>query len=248
MKKSYFFTIDCYLCKSTFQEIGVKMDYMEHGHVHKHTLFDELMCHFPYAVFSVAFCLIVLSFVGFFTLGNTDPQIVKKGAKMLCHSFHFMHIVFAATGVIITFFRYSDNLIKGIIVGVLTASFFCTLSDSILPYLGMLALGVNLKLHLCFLSEIRNVVPFLVIGIINGLVMSKHRKEWQSTYSVFSHFFHIFISSLASSFYLLAQGFTDWYKHIGFVFLSFSMGQILCSLMIAAGFFLYFYLQRREKA
>jgi phosphatidylglycerol:prolipoprotein diacylglycerol transferase len=36
--------------------------------------------------------------------------------------------------------------------------------------------------------------------------------------------------------------------HIGFVFLSFSMGQILCSLMIAGGVFLYFYLQRREKA
>ena len=31
--------------------------------------------------------------------------------------------------------------------------------------------------------------------------------------------------------------------HIGFVFLSFSMGQILCSLMIAGGFFLYFYLR-----
>jgi phosphatidylglycerol---prolipoprotein diacylglyceryl transferase len=36
-------------------------------------------------------------------------------------------------------------------------------------------------------------------------------------------------------------------EHIGFVFLSFSMGQILCSLMIAAGVFLYVYLQRREK-
>jgi len=35
---------------------------------------------------------------------------------------------------------------------------------------------------------------------------------------------------------------------IGFVFLSFSMGQILCSLMIAGGVFLYFYLQRRAKA
>lgn len=33
---------------------------------------------------------------------------------------------------------------------------------------------------------------------------------------------------------------------LGFVFLSFSMGQVLCALMVAAGGFLYFYLWRRE--
>lgn len=35
--------------------------------------------------------------------------------------------------------------------------------------------------------------------------------------------------------------------HLGFVFLSFSMGQVLCFLMISAGIALYFYLQNREK-
>ena len=37
-------------------------------------------------------------------------------------------------------------------------------------------------------------------------------------------------------------------EHLGFVFLSFSMGQILCALMIAAGAGLYFYLRRQENA
>jgi phosphatidylglycerol:prolipoprotein diacylglycerol transferase len=35
--------------------------------------------------------------------------------------------------------------------------------------------------------------------------------------------------------------------HLGFVLLSFSMGQILCALMIAAGMALYLYLQRQAK-
>jgi len=56
--------------------------------------------------------------------------------------------------------------------------------------------------------------------------------------------------------YLIGYGmvrfFIEYFRepdaHIGFVFLSFSMGQILCSLMIAGGIVLYFYLQRREKA
>lgn len=36
-------------------------------------------------------------------------------------------------------------------------------------------------------------------------------------------------------------------EHLGFVLLSFSMGQVLCALMIAAGGFLYFYLLRKEQ-
>ena len=36
--------------------------------------------------------------------------------------------------------------------------------------------------------------------------------------------------------------------HLGFVFLSFSMGQILCALMIAGGVFLYFYLYGKKAA
>jgi phosphatidylglycerol:prolipoprotein diacylglycerol transferase len=36
-------------------------------------------------------------------------------------------------------------------------------------------------------------------------------------------------------------------EHLGFVLFSFSMGQVLCALMIAAGGFLYFYLSRNEQ-
>ncbi|MFC1515290.1 prolipoprotein diacylglyceryl transferase [Thermodesulfobacteriota bacterium] len=34
--------------------------------------------------------------------------------------------------------------------------------------------------------------------------------------------------------------------HLGFIFMSFSMGQILCSIMITGGILLYFYLHQRE--
>ncbi len=53
--------------------------------------------------------------------------------------------------------------------------------------------------------------------------------------------------------YLIGYGmvrfFIEYFRepdsHLGFVLLSFSMGQILCLLMIAAGIFLYYYLGRR---
>lgn len=193
-------------------------DHHHHFHDHEHSLRSELFHHLPYAIFSVAFSLIILSFVTF-SLKEAEIAVAQKGAKMLFHSFHFMHIVFAATGTLITFRRFCKDLIPSVLVGIFTPIIFCTLSDSILPYLGGKALGVNMSFHLCFFSELANIIPFLLIGVINGFVMSRHSQENQRMYSIFSHFIHIFVSSLAATFYLLAHGFMDWHKDIGFVFI-----------------------------
>ena len=58
------------------------------------------------------------------------------------------------------------------------------------------------------------------------------------------------------AFYLIGYGavrfFIEYFRqpdaHLGFVLLSFSMGQILCALMIGSGIALYFYLHRQAKA
>jgi hypothetical protein len=203
----------------------------QHGHVHTHTFTSELICHTPYAIFSVAFCLIILAFLSFAFLQDGNTALFLKGSRMLFHIFHFMHLIFAGTGVLITFFRFSKNFLKGIIVGALTTITFCTISDSILPYIGGKIMGVDMHFHLCFISEIKNVLPFLLVGLINGIIMSKNHASRQTFYSIWSHFIHIFISSLASSFYLVSHGFTDWYHHIGFVFVFLIIATVIpCTL------------------
>jgi hypothetical protein len=191
---------------------------------HQHTLMGELICHLPYAIYSVAFGLTILSFVTYFSFGDSVEMLCDK-ADVLFHSFHFMHIVFAATGTLLTFFRYSRNFIKAILVGIFSPAIFCTLSDSILPYIGGKMLGVHMHFHLCFLTELPNVLPFLTIGVINGFVMSRHHDGRQWLYTITSHATHIVISSLASIFYLVSHGCTDWYRMIGaiFVFLIFAV-------------------------
>lgn len=187
-------------------------------HEHEHTLWDGIICHLPYAIFSVAFCLTILSFLGYLTIGS-DGNATRKGAHMLFHSFHFLHIVFAATGTLITFYRYSKNILMGLIVGLMCSTTFCTLSDAVIPYLSGTILGVNMHFHLCFISELQNVVPFLVVGLLNGFVMGRYHRGSHGFYSVFSHFIHILISSFASTFYLVAHGLPDWYSKIGVIFL-----------------------------
>lgn len=192
---------------------------VENHHEHGHSVIDEIICHFPYAVFSVAFSLIILSFASWISLGEPQAVLVQSGAHMLFHVFHFMHVVFASTGSTLTFFRYSQNVFKGLVVCAISTMIFCTLSDSILPYIGGTILGIHMKWHLCFVSELHNVLPFLFVGLLNGYILSRHHSAAQSTYSISSHFIHIFISSLASSFYLIANGLIEWYHSMGMVFI-----------------------------
>lgn len=200
------------------------------NHNHEHTLMGELFCHLPYAIYSVALGLAILSLLSAVVFGHTaDPQVVKKGTKILFHSFHFMHIVFAATGTLITFFRFSQNVFKALIVGILSPAFFCMLSDAVLPYIGGRMLGVPMHFHLCFVSEWSNVLPFLLVGLLNGFVMSKNGAKMN--HGLTSHAVHIFVSSLASMFYLVSHGFTQWYAQIGAVFLLLIVAVVLpCTL------------------
>ncbi len=198
---------------------------MHDGHSHKHdhshegelTMVHELFCHLPYAIYSVAFSLIILSIYSVFSMG-LDPVFIKKGSKALFHSFHFIHILFAATGTVVTFCRFSKNYVRALIVGIVSPTFFCILSDAVLPYIGGTLLGVQMHFHACFLTEPQRVIPFLIMGIVNGFVMSRHHESKQGGYSLSSHATHIFISSLASTFYLISHGFTNWYVSIGNVF------------------------------
>ncbi len=196
------------------------------GHDHLHSLQEEIMHHLPYAVFSVAFGLAILSFLAYSScVTETTNYFLCKGSHILFHSFHFMHIVFAATGTMITFLRFSNNVLKAFCIGALSTMFFCTMSDAVLPYVGGILLGVDMHFHLCFLTELSNVVPFLLVGLFNGYLMSRHESSRQGMYSLFSHFIHILISSFASIFYLVSNGFVEWYLSIGpvFVFLVFAV-------------------------
>jgi len=184
---------------------------------HGHSLYGELMCHLPHAIFSVAFSLMILTLVTYFSAGLMQPRAACQGAHMLFHAFHFMHIVFAATGTVVTFCRFSRNVWKMLIVGTICPIVFCAMSDIIIPYIAGRLLGVAMHFHVCFYSELANVLPFLVMGIINGYAMSRHPAA-QRSHATVSHISHIFVSSLASSFYLVSHGFTDWYLQIGLVF------------------------------
>jgi len=202
---------------------------LHHNHEKAHecgNLSTELFTHFPYAVFSVALSFIIVAFLDYFSVG-VSSEIVNhgahhhhhSGAHVLFHTFHFLHIVFAATGGMLTYFRFSKRIIPGIIVSSISTIIFCVLSDVLLPYVGGKLLGVPMTLHICFLRELSNVLPFLIIGLFNGWVLSKHDSGMHSFYSIWSHFAHIFVSSIASLLYMVSHGMTQWPAYMGIIFI-----------------------------
>ena len=192
----------------------------------------ELMHHLPYGTLSVACALMLLSMVSVFFVSHDGSSLahhadhahdgacgLSSGMDILFHSFHFTHILFAASGAMVTFYRYSKNLGAGILLGVVSSVIFCTLSDILLPYAAGEFLGVDMELHICFRSEMANILPFLVVGVLNGLIISRGKEEHADAHSVSLHFFHTFISAMASIFYAIGHGLPDFYAYFGMFFM-----------------------------
>lgn len=191
------------------------------GHTHSNhaaSLRQELMCHFPYAAFSLALGFIVLSLIHLLTgTGYNDSRQLTESYHILFHSFHYLHLIFAVTGTSIMFFRYSKNVIGGILVSLLAPAIFCTLSDVALPALAGNLLGVHMPVHICFtnLPDLINLLPFMIVGLLNGWMIRQHSESSMGFISLASHFVHILISSLAALFYMVSYGFTYWHDMMG---------------------------------
>lgn len=193
----------------------------DHAHTsHEASLWSELMCHLPYAAFSVALGFVFLSVLHFLGLPYAGQKFLKKGYHMLFHSFHYLHIIFAATGTFVTFSRFSRRISAGILLSVISPLIFCTLSDVAFPSLAAQLLGVNVHMHVCFFDwhDTINLMPFLVMGVICGFALRQHHETYLGFFSLASHFVHILISSLAALCYLASSGFEAWHSVMGLLF------------------------------
>jgi len=223
--------------------------------------YSELLHHFPYATLSVALALMLLTLINvFFNAGIAESinHIAcaeggcshSSGLDILFHCFHFIHIVFATSGTIVTFRRYSDKIVTGLLVGTLSSMVFCTLSDVLLPYAAGRLLGIHMDLHLCFASELSNILPFLFVGLLNGWVMIQLPEFRTQENSLFLHFLHTFISAMASIFYAVGHGLSDFHTYLGMFYLLMVVAVILpCTLsdVIAPIFFAKF-VNKQDKA
>jgi len=163
---------------------------------------------------------------------SSDRSLVDGSFKMLFHNLHFLHLVFATSGSLVMFLRYSKSYFLAIVVAVFGSGFLCILSDVLFPYISGLMLGFPMKLHVCIFSDFFNVSIFLALGVISGLAHQYHAKlSCKNENVMFIHTMHVFVSALASCFYLVGHGFALSKSSFGFVYIMMILAVVVpCSL------------------
>jgi hypothetical protein len=174
----------------------------------------EFAHHLPYTIIS---SLIAMAAVWLFGASQMHGRGLAAWAAELEWSFHVlhpMHICLSAIATTSVFWHYERRLAKALAVGFLGTVIPCGMSDYIFPCIGGRMLGQAMELHICLIDHPTLVLPFLLVGIVCGLLF----EERMAGGSVFSHGAHVFVSSLASLLYLVAFGFTGWLADVRMVF------------------------------
>ncbi len=176
-------------------------------------ILTELREHIPYSIFSAAAALLVVGILNAFYLA-IDQGGFTPAARELFHLFHPVHMLLSATATTAIFWKHERRLWKAVTVGFLGSVLICGFSDIIFPFLGGRLLGVPMHLHICVLEHPLNVLPFAAVGIFAGLIAAASIPRA----TVFSHTSHVFISSMASVFYIVSYGLENWMGLISGVF------------------------------
>ncbi len=156
----------------------------------------ELGHHLPYSVFGVLLALVLVGALD--GLGHLGAERTEA----LFHLLHPAHLLLSATATTAMLALYGAGPTRSILWGLLGSGPVCTVSDILIPYVGGLAIGQDMKIHVCLVEEPVLILPFLALGVATGLVAPR----FVDRTTRYSHAAHVFVSALASLLYLVSFG------------------------------------------
>jgi len=147
----------------------------------------ELKSHAPFTLFG-ALTGIVLMLI--------FKDISYNASKRLFYIFHPSHVVLSAMVTASMFELHSKkrNFLIVLLVGFFGSLGIATLSDSLIPYVGEVLLGLHTHSHIGFIEAWYIVNPAAVLGVLIAYF-------WPRT--KFPHAGHVLLSTWASSFHIL---------------------------------------------
>ena len=177
------------------------------------TLAVEFARHLPYTVVSSLIAMVAVWYFGITQMQQHIGQSWTAEVRWSFHVLHPLHVCLSAITTTAVIWHFDRRLIKTLVIG-LSSVIPCALSDYIVPFVGGRLLGQPMELHICLIDHPTLILPFLLLGIVGGLLF----EERVSGHSVFSHGVHVFVSSSAAILYLVSFGFTGWLTDIQLVF------------------------------
>lgn len=164
------------------------------GHSVNHNILHELKHHAPFTLTATLLAVVLVLIFKNIQFGPFFEVL------------HPAHVLVSAIATSAMFYKYKKQFWKGIVIGVVGAILIGTISDVVFPYFGGLLLGLDIQLHIPFIEETVLILGVALLGSFIG-IKAKITKEPHAT--------HVFLSVLASLFYLLK--YTGEFEIIKFV-------------------------------
>lgn len=157
----------------------------------------ELRCHAPFTLFGAFTGLICM--VLFRGLSHDT-------SRTIFYVFHPGHVLLSAIVIASMFQLHAGRrrVITVILIGILGSIIIGTLSDSVIPFVGEVVLGMPIhahehggfaeEAHIGFIEGWYIVIPAAIVGVVIALIRPKTK---------FPHAGHVLLSTWASSFHML---------------------------------------------
>jgi len=108
---------------------------------------------------------------------------------------HPLHVFVSAVATSAIYYKYKKSVLSATLVGVVGAILIGTISDVLLPYVAGNLFSLETILHIPIIENPLNILLASFVGSLVGIYYGGFK---------IAHFSHVFLSVLASLFYLLA--------------------------------------------
>ena len=152
----------------------------------------ELKSHAPFTAAGAVTGIVIMVIIVF---GNLLPK-VSPLSYTIFYVLHPTHVVLSALVTTALYRKYGNGKIwAAILIGYFGSVGIATLSDSVIPYLGEILLGLeNRGIHIGFIEEGQIVNPAALIGVAIG---------YFKPVTKFPHSGHVLVSTWASLFHII---------------------------------------------
>jgi hypothetical protein len=170
------------------------------------SILRELESHAPFTLFGA-----LTGIVFMLLFRNLEHETIRR----LFYVFHPSHVILSAivTASMFKLHTKRTNFLAVLAIGYVGSIGIATVSDSLIPYIGEVLLGMHAHKHIGFIEGWYIVNPSAILGVLIAYFRPKTK---------FPHAGHVLLSTWASSFHMImamAGQVSAWKIGVSFVFL-----------------------------
>jgi hypothetical protein len=174
----------------------------------------ELKDHIPFTALGAASGVVIMLIIIY---ANVLQQVSQATFEVL----HPLHVIASSLTTTAMYRKHGHSkLWAAVLIGYCGSIGIASISDAFIPYLGGTLLGIDIHLHIPFISS--GVTPFFGLRawmVVNGSAIIGIIIGYLRPTTKIPHMGHVLLSTWASLFYFVAFGVAHWLPLLPLIFL-----------------------------